>query len=446
MTERFRPVAGNSERIVLGLALVDETAAQAVAELPVDIFGTRKHQVIHQAIVEAWGRHATVNVQTVIESLQRTGRFASDKTGSGISHDDLFELDENLPPSAQMKGHRRILAAAARQRRLLESAEKIAGKAGERFLDDTELSQLEADFQAAAFSSVQEQAADRGPVDLQTVVSSAFQEISEKYEGKRSSVGLTSGVKALDAATNGFHGSELIIVSARPGCGKTSFVLKIALAAAQRVPVYLASLEMSAQQIGERFFAMTGNVDLRHVRSGQLQPHQWQSLTDALGRLSDYPIYVDDRSNLSPAMLKSRVQRLAVDTKRPMGLLLVDYLQLMAPGQRFDTREREVATISRDLKLLAKTLDVPVIVACQLNRQLEQRKDRRPMLADLRESGALEQDADLVLGLYLPFNYTGEDEDRDKAECIIMKQRNGPVGTLGLHWNPETTTFFDAHP
>jgi replicative DNA helicase len=218
-------------------------------------------------------------------------------------------------------------------------------------------------------------------------------------------------------------------------------------AAKQGIAVAYFSLEMSEEQNGERLLAGQTGINLQWIKkSKDLQRQQFDALVKATGDLSDLPLFIDQSSSLSTAQIRFRVQSISVKSKIAIGLVIVDYLQIMTPGRKYDSREREISSLSREMKQLAKDLKVPVILLSQLNRELEKRADKRPVLADLRESGAIEQDADLVIGLFQPFPYTNLDQDRGKAEAIILKQRNGPIGAIDLKWVPETATFHDASP
>ena len=228
--------------------------------------------------------------------------------------------------------------------------------------------------------------------------------------------------------------------------GKTAFVTDLILHALKYVPVAFFSVEMGAGPIGERLLSKRAVVDLLKLRRGEVEEAEFKRIISVAGDLSELPLVIDESPEITAQQIRSRVRQVSVKIRKPIGLVVVDYLQLLTPGQKtkHQSREQEIASFSRDMKRVAKDLSVPVILLSQLNRELEKRPNNRPTLADLRESGAIEQDADLVLGLYQPFPYTKQDEDWGKAELIILKQRNGPVGTIDLKWVPETATFFDV--
>lgn len=277
---------------------------------------------------------------------------------------------------------------------------------------------------------------------MRQAVTEAFRLIEERAASNRPISGLPTGFHDLDQRTSGLHGGDLIIVAARPSMGKTAFALNIAEHAAlseSRTPVAIFSMEMSAVQITMRLLSSNGRIDQSRLRNGRLESEDWPRLTAAVRLLSRAPIYIDETPSLSPLELRARARRLKASQK--IGLIVVDYLQLMqVPGTR-ENRATEISEISRSLKALAKELDVPVIALSQLNRQLETRQDKRPVMADLRESGAIEQDADLILFIYRDEYYHEDSSERGIAEIIIGKHRNGPTGTVKLLFRNVFTRF-----
>jgi replicative DNA helicase len=336
-----------------------------------------------------------------------------------------------------------LLKNAAKQRSIIEAARRVEQKASERFLDEEELTQLQDSFQQAAFQIAVADEERRGPEPISSLLGSLIHDLDARAERRNLPSGIRTGFTKLDHYTTGFQPGELVIVCGRPGHGKTAFALDVSLYVARHVPVVLFSLEMSANQIAQRLAAKLGRINLRTVRSATLSDTEFSRLVTAWGQSDDLQLYIDDSGIVSPAQVRSRARELAIRIGRPAGLIMVDYLQLMAPGRKYDNREREIASISREMKLTAKVLNCPVLMASQLNRELEKRADKRPIVSDLRESGAIEQDCDVCIGLYLPFNYSNQDEDRNEAEAILLKQRNGPIGTISLFWQSETTSFHD---
>ncbi len=440
----FRPIHIEAERGVLHTVFADDEAALFVSKLPSQYFGSRKHKALHCAIQEIIHAGQDVNVETLRRSLFKAGQWTDDSEQSRekLSLDDLFQVmnDETAPMPAQVRTYAGFLKDAYRQRRIFYQAQKLLAKAGERLLASDELSELEDSFQQAAFGTVSSLDGEReGLRPVSKVLGEVIDDLSDKAMNTRK--GIRTGFRKFDEKVGGLQPGELTIICGRPGHGKTAFALDVAKHAADQTAVAFFSLEMSREQLGQRLMAEGGGINLMRIRSGQLDDHDWGKLTDMLGDLDGMPLYIDDSPSVTPGQIRARCREISVKTGVQIGLIIVDYLQLMHPGRRFDSREREIATISREMKLTAKALNCSVILLSQLNRQLEQRKDKRPLLSDLRESGAIEQDGDRVLALYQPFQYSGLDEDRYKAEAILLKQRNGPVGTVDLHWTPETASF-----
>jgi replicative DNA helicase len=266
---------------------------------------------------------------------------------------------------------------------------------------------------------------------------------AEEAMSRRTLPGLTSGFREIDNQTTGFHPGELWVICGRPGMGKTALAWACTRAVAgQGIPVGFNEIEMAEKQMGQRALAREAALNLRSLRMGDFGQDTIDKLVKAAGDLSDLPVDLYTPSTLSPTQIRFRARSLAIRHQFIYGLVIADHLGLMNPGRRIDSREQQISTISREMKQLAKDLNCPVILLAQLNRKLEDRPDKRPRLSDLRESGAIEQDADGVIGLYQPFPYTGNDEDRGKAEAIILKQRNGPVGTVELEWTPATASYW----
>ena len=280
------------------------------------------------------------------------------------------------------------------------------------------------------------------------LVNRVFEELTKRFEQKEAVTGVTTGYNRLDQMTAGLQPSDLIIVAARPSMGKTAFALNMAMRAAvqDNVPVAIYSLEMSMDQLMMRMLCAWGKVDLGHLRRGYLDSEEWSRLYHAADVLGQAPIYIDDTPALSPLELRARTRRLKAESG--VGLVMVDYLQLMRGSKRTDSREQEISEISRALKGLAKEMDIPVVALSQLNRKLEERTDKRPLLSDLRESGAIEQDADVIMFIYRDEVYHKQPDNPHKgsAEIIIGKQRNGPIGTATLAYLGSYTAFEDLEP
>lgn len=442
----FRPVNITVERSVLHTVFADDEAALIVSRLPPEYFGRRKHKALHCAIQEIIHAGQDVNVETLRRSLFKAGWWTDspDENREMLCLDDIFEIqnDPAAPMPAQLKTYVGFLRDTYRQRRLFEAGREILTATSERFLTREEIEAAEEKLQRTAFEAVSNSDPQRGGLKpVSNILGETFDTLSDQTTNTRK--GIRTGFKKLDEKIGGLQPSELTIVCGRPGSGKTGFALDVALHAAQQVPTAIFSLEMSILQLGQRISAKKANINLQRIRSGHLDDYDWTQLTNMLGGLDGTPLYIDDSPTLTPGQIKVKCREIAVRTGIKFDLIIVDYLQLMNPGRRFDTREREISSLSREMKLLAKDLDCSIILLSQLNRQLEQRKDKRPLLSDLRESGSIEQDADRVIALYQPFQYSGLDEDKNKAEAILLKQRNGPVGTVDLYWEPTTATFHD---
>jgi len=442
----FSPCSTDAEFACLGCALNSKEAAELVAGLDPNLFVREKHRHLYRAIRDCIADDEAPDLITVVPRLKNRGVMAGpdDQGGSRVSTDDLVNMTEAGPVPQQAKQYAAILKALYEQRQIIKAAEKILARATEGPVTFEELADLKDEFQQTAFDlTVASDGDSEGLRPLDGIMGNVITTLEARYSGRISPHGVESGFGRLDRWTTGFHAGELIVIAARPGMGKTSLALNIALHAAGKIPVCFFSLEMSAGEIGQRLLARKATLNLRDVRTGQVHRTDFDRIVESSAELAEQHLYVDDSATISPIQIRSGVRQWAVQRKEAVGLVVVDYLQIMSPSRRYDNREREVASISREMKAVAKDLNVPVILLSQLNRQLEQRRDKRPVLADLRESGAIEQDADCVCGLYQPYPYTDADEDRGKAECIILKQRNGPVGTVDLEWVAETCSFWD---
>ncbi len=443
----FHPANREAEAAALGCALRGDDAALALATTPPEYFTTERHRALHAAMKESLSRQDTLDPVILREVLLKAGQWDDDGNGKSprVTMDYLSDLQDVAPVPAQIQAYIRLMRNAYRQRLVFEGAQRIVDQAGNAFLSDDDLISLEDAWQQEAFSLSVDHQQEGMLQHVKAVMHKTLGNIEARHNGTRAAYGVTTGFSKLDNYTTGLHPGELIVICGRPGMGKTSFALDTAVSAVKQTPVAFFSLEMGAEQIGQRLLAKQAKVDLRQLRAGHnLQKYQFDAILTAMGDLSDYPLFIDDSATLTPAQISFRARQTSVKSKNPIGLVVIDYLQIVSAGRKYDSREREISSISREMKQLAKALNVPVVLLSQLNRELEKRADKRPILADLRESGAIEQDADLVIGLYQPFPYTNKDEDRGKAEAIILKQRNGPVGTVDLKWVPETATFFDA--
>ncbi len=276
---------------------------------------------------------------------------------------------------------------------------------------------------------------------VRDITVTAFEKIEEIYRNKGKVTGIATGFLDFDAKTAGLQKSDLILLAARPSMGKTAFALNIVqnVAIRENIPTAVFSLEMSKEQLVNRMLCSEAMLDAQKLRTGEMEEKDWTALIEAMGPVSQAPIYIDDTSGISPMDVRSKCRRLKLE--KGLGLIVIDYLQLMSGNSRNDSRQQEISEISRSLKAIAREMDVPVIALSQLSRACEQRADHRPMLSDLRESGSIEQDADIVAFLYRDEYYFPESEKKNQAELIIAKQRNGPTGTINLTWLKQCTKF-----
>ena len=442
--DRSPPYAAEAEISVIGGMLIDRDAvSRAVEVIDASMFYREAHRRLFRAMTRLFERGEVIDFVTLVDDLRR-----ADELDSVGGMDYIAELLEAVPTAANIEYHARIVREKALLRRLIEASHEIVRdvyEQGEREVEAL-LDQAEARiFQVA-------QSHDRGGfVRVKDLLWEAFEEI-ERLQGQDSPVtGLPTGFSDFDRMTTGLQRGDLCIVAARPSMGKTSWVLNVAATAAieHQIPVAIFSLEMSKEQLLKRMLSSEGRIDAQHIRRGGMSPEEHQRLAAAAGHLNNAPIWIDDSPGATVLEMRAKARRLASDLKaegRELGLIVVDYLQLMAGDRNSESRVQEVSQISRGLKALARELEVPVIALSQLSRAPEQRNDKRPMLSDLRESGSIEQDADLVMFLFRPEYYFGPtDNDGNSieglAELIVSKQRNGPTGTVPLYFFKAYTRF-----
>lgn len=427
------PHSIEAEEAVIGGVLLDNTALDRALELvKPDDFYREAHRKVMRAIVELNGRSEPVDLVTLAEALQVRNEL---QEVGGASY--LAELAERVPTAANIAYYARIVKDKSLLRMLIHTTTEIAMRSYEKqgsvesFLDDVEHQIYE----------IAESKVRPSFLRVGEIIVDSMKQIEQLYERHELVTGVPTGFKDLDKKTAGLQPSDLIIIAGRPSMGKTAFALNLAQYAALEADTGVAvfSLEMSKEQLVLRMLCSEARVDQSKVRSGFAQERDYPRLAIAAQRLSEVPIYIDDTPALSILELRAKARRLRRDRDARLGLIIVDYLQLMR-GVETDSREQEISSISRSLKALAKELNVPVVALSQLNRQVEQRADKRPVMADLRESGAIEQDSDVIMFLYRPCVYDKTAEERD-AEVIIGKQRNGPTGTVQLTFFSEHTRF-----
>ncbi len=433
---RTAPHSIEAEKSVLGSMLLDENAVVAAVEtLTAEYFYTPSHREIFGAMAELNAQGRPVDLVTLTDELYRRGTMEG---VGGIPY--LTELSRYVPSTVNVKSYVRIVEEKSILRRLIRASGEIAD-------DSYEGAKPVPDILDQAEKRIYDIAMKRSGDTLQHInplLIDAMARIEHLFVNKGKIDGVPSGFAELDRLTTGFHGGEFILVGARPSMGKTAFMLNIASYAAMRHKKTVAffSLEMPREQLTNRLLCAEARVDMQAVRQGNLADKDWDRLAEAMGPLAQSPIYMDDTASITIPELRSRCRRMQIE--RGLDLVFIDYLQLMnAENSRSQNRQGEISEITRQLKILSQELKVPIIVGSQLSRALEGRPNKRPQLSDLRESGAIEQDADIVMFLYRDDYYNPESPDKNVAEVILSKQRNGPLGTVRLAYMNQYTRFFN---
>ena len=433
--DRMPPASIEAEQAVLGAMLLKPDAVTTAAEeLSADDFYRETHRLIFEAMMELKERTEPVDLVTLTEQLKKADKLT--KIG-GIPA--LSLIANSVPTAANVHYHARIVHEKAQLRSLINAATEIAGAAYES-ADEVEDIMDSAEKRILAVSSGKR---SKDFVPLQDILLDTLEQIDLRYNNKGSITGLPTGFTELDHLTAGLQKSDLILVAARPSMGKTAFTLNIAAHVVLRAkePVAFFSLEMSKEQLVQRLLCSEGRIDSQRLRVGELEEKEWGDLIDTANRLSAAPLYIDDTPGITVMELRSKARRLKAE--HGLSLIVIDYLQLMQgrASKSGDNRQQEISEISRSLKALARELNVPVIALSQLSRSVESRQIKRPMLSDLRESGSLEQDADIVMFLYREDYYDPETENKNITEVIIAKHRNGPVDTVDLTFLKQFTKF-----
>lgn len=422
-----------AEQAVLGAMMLEPESGSSVFELiqPEDFYRDN-HRLIFSAIRELFEKGDPIDLVSVAEILRRQGRL--EQVG-GIS--TISEIARSVPSAANVEYYAKLVSEKALLRQLIQVTSSIfergyePGEEAKNLLEEAEKLILD----------LSRRRVKDGFSVIRDVLLDTFEKIEHLYANKGNLTGVPTFFTELDRMTSGWQPSDLVIIAARPSMGKTALVLNMAQNAAVRakIPVAVFSLEMSKEQLVQRMLCGEAMVDQQRVRTGDLLDADWPKLTRAVGPLSDAPIFIDDTVGISLAELRSKARRLK--TEHDLGIVIIDYLQLLSVGKRTESRQQEVAQISRTLKGLARELKVPVIALSQLNRGVEQRQDKRPIMSDLLESGAIEADADVISFIYRDEYYNHESEKKGIAELIIAKHRNGPVGTVELGFLKEFTKF-----
>jgi len=430
---RMPPHNAEAEQSVLGCMLLDkESVAAATDFLDSQDFYADSHKEIFDSMMEIYERGEPVDLVTVTEQLRQRGTL---EAVGGVTY--ISDLSMSVPSTANVKYYVSIVEEKAILRRLISACNEIIRESYEA----REEIDLIIDYAEKSIFQITQRntASDFEPI--KTVLLETYARIEELSKNKGQIIGVPTGFDDFDRKTSGLQPSDFILVAARPSMGKTSFVLNVAQHAAlhAKVPVAIFSLEMAKDQLVQRMLSSEANVELQKIRTGDLSENEWIKLVEAAGPLSQAPIYIDDTPGISVMEMRSKARRLKLENG--LGMLIIDYLQLMSGRGRAESRQQEISEISRSLKALARELSVPVVALSQLSRAPEARTDHRPMLSDLRESGAIEQDADLVAFLYRDEYYNPDTEKKNIAEVIIAKQRNGPTGTVELVWLGQFTKF-----
>lgn len=438
---RVPPHSIEAEQSVLGGLLLDNAAFDRIADVLVDDdFYRFDHRLIWQHITRLVGLARPADVITVHESLATAGK--ADDTG-GLPY--LNALAHNTPSAANIRRYAEIVRERSMLRKLVSVADEISstafnpqGKEARQILDEAE---------SRVFQIAQEGArGTAGFQDIQPLLSQVIERIDELYhrEGDSDVTGVPTGFTDLDRMTSGLQPGDLVIVAGRPSMGKTSFAMNVGehVAIEQGLPVAVFSMEMGAVQLAMRMVGSVGMLDQHRMRTGKLTQDDWPRLTHAVQRVQEAQIYIDETPALTSMEVRARARRLARQCGQ-MGLIIIDYLQLMSANGSGENRATEISEISRSLKSLAKELNCPVMALSQLNRSLEQRPNKRPIMSDLRESGAIEQDADLIVFIYRDEVYNPDSPDKGTAEIIVGKQRNGPIGTVRLTFQGSSTRFLN---
>jgi replicative DNA helicase len=433
LTEKVPPQSLEAEMAVLGSMLLSEQAVPIGLELlEPNAFYRQAHQTIFSIIANLFQKQKPVDLLTVTEELRASGQLES----VGGAH-YLASLASSVPTAAHIAHYAKIVKEKAMLRNLITAATQIVSHCYEE-QDDVERLVDQAE---RMLFEIAHRASDTQAVPLKEMLTHSIETIERLYQRKELVTGLPTGLHDLDVLTAGLQPSDLIIVAGRPSMGKSALATCIAehVGLVERVPVVVFSLEMSKEQLVHRMLCAHARVDVHKARTGFLAQSDWPRLTHAAGKLAEAPIFIDDSPNLTALELRAKARRLK--SQHQIGLIIVDYLQMMRGSFRAENRQQEISEISKSLKALAKELNVPVLAVSQLSRAPEQREDRRPQLSDLRESGSIEQDADVVLLLFREEVYRPNEENRGKAELIVAKQRNGPVDVVPLAFLREFTRF-----
>ncbi|MFZ2836280.1 Replicative DNA helicase [compost metagenome] len=430
----------DAEKSLLGAVLIDEETLSDISEhVTSKDFYDKRHATIYGGMIRLFERHKPVDLLTLTEELKKKDEL--DIIGGSAY---LTELTNYVPTAAHAGAYAELVAQKAVRRRLI----KASGEISELGYDEDTTTQELLERAEAELFSVSDQSLKQDLVSIETILTDSFDRMEELHRNRGAIRGVRTGYRDLDDMTAGLQRSDLIILAARPAMGKTTLVTNLAynVATVAKQPVLFFSLEMSKEQLVDRMLADASGVDAWNIRTGNLSDDDFSKLSEAMGEMAEAPIYIDDTPGLSVLEMRTKARRAAHEA--PLGLIIVDYLQLMQGSGKSDgNRVQEVSEISRGLKLIAREMNVPVIALSQLSRSVENRSPQIPQLADLRESGSIEQDADIVMFIYREAYYNPETERENVTDLIIAKHRNGPVGRVELYFHPERLRFMslDKH-
>ncbi len=433
---KIPPQNVDAEKSLLGAILIDEEVLADVAEITKVIdFYDKRHSIIYDGMIRLYERRSPVDLLTLTDELKKRGDL---DTIGGSSY--LSELTNYVPTAAHAKSYAHIVLQAAVRRRLIRAGGEISDLA---FNEELSVPQLLGQSEAELFN-VSDQSLKQDLTSIEEILDESFERLDELYKNKGSLRGIKTGYRDLDNMTAGLQRSDLIILAARPAMGKTTLVTNLAynVATIEKKSVLFFSLEMSKEQLVDRMLADAAGVDSWNIRTGNLSDDDFAKLSEAMGEMAEAPIYIDDTPGVSVLEMRTKARRAAHENE--LGLIIIDYLQLMqgsGSSQAQGNRVQEVSEISRGLKPLARELNVPVIAHSQLSRSVESRQPQIPQLADLRESGSIEQDADIVMFIYREAYYNPETERENITDLILAKHRHGPTGTVELYFHPERLRF-----
>ncbi len=433
LIKRILPHSTEAEQSVIGSMLMDREAILVASEiLTGDDFYQHQYKVVFEAMQELFNEGKPVDPVTLQNRLQE-----KDVPPEISSMEFVRDVLAAVPTSANVKYYAGIVKDKAMLRRLIKVNEEISNAC---YLNNDKVEDIMEDAEKRMFELLQKRNSGEF-VPIRQVVLNALDTIEKASRTKGSVTGLPTGFVDLDYKTSGFQPSDFILVAARPSMGKTAFVLNIAqyMAFKKDLTVAIFSLEMSREQLVNRLFSLESRVDSQSIRTGNLKDEDWAKLIEGAGVIGNSNLIIEDTPGISISEMRSKCRKFKLEHN--LGIIIIDYLQLMSGSGKSDSRQQEISDISRSLKSLARELSVPVVALSQLSRAVEKRDDKRPMLSDLRESGAIEQDADVVMFIYRDDYYNKDTENPNVAEIIIAKQRNGPIGTVNLVWMPEYTRF-----